>query len=130
MRKGKTVSHFSGSTNSVTVPPPPKSELSKFWACTENKIHIQQLFIKWVKDNYHLDIPVYLGGCHDENNWNICYRITNNGQDEVQLLYCLHEESDDRLQFHDNQAVKVDRIEAALVCSGDTDIYTSMMYNF
>ena len=111
-------------------PLPPKSELSKFWACTENKIHLQQFFIEWVEENYDLDIPVYLGGCHDENKWNECYRVTSNGKDEIRLLYCLHEEADDRIQFHISQAVMVDAIEAALVCSGDTDVYTCLMYNY
>ena len=39
-------------------------------------------------------------------------------------------EVDDRLQFHISHAVKIDGVEAAIVCSGDTDLNTSLMYNY
>ena len=41
-----------------------------------------------------------------------------------------HEEADDRIEFHINHAVVVDSIEAAIVCSGDTDVCTSLVYNY
>ena len=41
-----------------------------------------------------------------------------------------NEEVDDRLKFHVSYAVKLDGIEAAIVCSGDTDVHTSLMYNY
>ena len=44
------------------------------------------------------------------------------------MLYCEHEEADD--QFHISHAVKIDGAEAAIVWSGDTDVHTSLMYNY
>ena len=32
----------------IDQPLPPKSELAKFWAHNENKIHLQQFFITWL----------------------------------------------------------------------------------
>ena len=47
----------------------------------------------------------------------------------VTLLYCEHEETDDRLQYHISHPGKVDSIEATFVCSGDKNIQ-EFLYNF
>ena len=79
--------------------------------------------------NIDTEIPVYLGGCN-ENNLYGCYRLVGGNKDEIRLLYCEHEEADDRLQYHISHAVKVEKFENILVCSGDTDVYTSLLYNY
>ena len=48
----------------------------------------------------------------------------------ITLFYCKKEEAAERNQYHISHDVKVNSIEAALVCSGDTDIHTSILYNF
>ena len=45
-------------------------------------------------------------------------------------MFCEHEEADDRIQFHLNHAVVADNIETAIVCSADTDVFVSMLYNY
>ena len=117
------ISHFD-------QPLPVLSEMPKFWACTENKINFQQFFIRWITDMYEGDKPIYLGGCHSNGENDYCYRITNKCKQRISSLYCVREEADDRIPFHISHAVQVDRIQMALVCSGDTDVYLSLMYHF
>ena len=85
---------------------------------------------RFILSNVDLDIPVYLGGCHEKNESYKCFRLVGNSKVEIRLLYCTHEEADDRLPFHVNHAVMIDRFEKVLVCSGDTDVYTTLLYNF
>ena len=113
----------------IDQPLPPKSELAKFWAHSENKINLQQFFIKWLEEHIDIEIPVYLGGCN-ENNLYSCYRLIGNNNDEIRRLYCEHEEADNGLQFHISHAVQVGKFENVLVCSGDTDVCTSLLYNY
>ena len=82
----------------IDQPLPPKSELAKFWAHNENKIHLQQFFIAWLEQNIDIDIPVYLGGCN-ENNLYSCCRLVCGNKDEIRLLYCEHEEADDTIPY-------------------------------
>lgn len=116
--------------NHIDQPLPPLSELPKFWASIDNKISLQQFFIDWLIEKYNSEKPLYLGGCHKNNKIYHCYRLCSGNFTEVRLLYCEHEEADDRLQYHISHAVKVDGIDIALVCSGDTDVHTSLLYNF
>ena len=60
----------------------------------------------------------------------LCYKVFSAKMKVVILLYCEREETDDRLQYHISHAVKVDSIEATLVCLGDIDVHTSLLYNF
>ena len=50
-------------------------------------------------------------------------------QKKTRLLHCKHEEVHDRINFHINVVVKVDEIKTVLVCSGDTTLLVSLLYN-
>ena len=103
---------------------PPATELPKFWASTENKVSLQQFFIKWISQKYEDECPLYLGGCH-VGGINYCYKVSIGSCTKQNLLFCEFEEADNHIQFHINHAVAIDGIEAAIVCSGDTDVFTS-----
>ena len=106
------------------------SEMPKFWACPENKISFQQFLIQWITDMYEGDKPIYLGGCHGNGENDFCYRLARNHTERIYLLKCTREEAGDHIPFHITHAVKIDHIQMALVCSGDTDVYIALMYHF
>ena len=72
---------------------------------------------------------MYLGGCHALER-DGCLKIVNGQSSLIRLLKCSYDEADDRIMFHLNHAVKVDRFEAAHVMTGDTDIFVNLMYYF
>ena len=51
-RRAEGVTAVKTRINHPDQPLPPASELPKFWASTENKIHLQQFFIKWISKIY------------------------------------------------------------------------------
>ena len=71
-------------------------DMNRFWSSTTNKVRLQQFFINWVCENYKDQIPVYLGGSH-ENDLSACLRVTDGRGNYVRLLKCDHEEADDRI---------------------------------
>ena len=99
---------------------------SEFWASIENKIGFPQYFISWIIENYKEELPVYLGGCHALER-DGCLKIVNGQSSLIRLLKCSYDEADDRIMFHLNHSVKVDRFEAAHVMTGDTDIFVNLM---
>ena len=72
---------------------------------------------------------LYLGGSHPVN-MNSCLRISGNESSLEPLLLCYHEEADDRLMYHVNHAIKVDRISKIIIASSDTDVLTCAVYIF
>ena len=118
------------SINRLDQPLPPVSEIPKFWACDENKIRLQQFFISWIEKSYDGQKPLYLGGCHSNGGEYECVRIQDQIKEKIELLYCTHEEADDRITFHVNHAIFSEGFRTVLVCSGDTDVYVSLLYNF
>ena len=71
-------------------------DMDKFWPSSSNKIQLQQIFIIWVQEYYHGDIPVYLGGANREDITS-CTQVSG-GQTDKPHLKCFHEEADDRLR--------------------------------
>ena len=57
-------------------------------------------------------------------------RISGNESSLEPLLLCYHEEADDRLMYHANHAIKVDRISKIIIASSDTDVLTCAVYQF
>ena len=105
------------------------SNFEKYWALTENKTSLQQLFITWITETYKGNVPVYLGRCNigDKSS---CLKIANGIFSAVQGLECFYDEADDRLMYHLNHAVKCDHAKVAHVLNGDKDIFVNLMYNF
>ena len=68
-------------------------DMDKFWALEQNKVQLQQFFIKWMKSNYSGKQMLYLGGSHPDN-MNSCLRISGNESSLEPLLLCYHEEAD------------------------------------
>ena len=46
------------------------------------------------------------------------------------LLECTHEDADDRIFFHKNQAIKIGNYGSVVIASSDTDIFVSAFYHF
>ena len=108
--------------------PLPK-ELDKFWASNENKMKLQQHFIKYVLETYNEEKVVYLGGSHLDKP-SSCIKISMGNAILVRMLNCEHEEADDRIMFHISHAVKVDKLKRVTVASADTDVFVCLLYNF
>ena len=72
---------------------------------------------------------MYLGGCLALER-DGCLKIVNGQFSLIRLLKCSYDEADDRIMFHLNHAVKVDRFDAAHVMTGDTYIFVNLMYHF
>ena len=103
--------------------------MDKFWALDQNKVELQQFFIKWVKHNYTGKKNVYLGGSHPEN-MNGCLNISGNELSWEPLLSCYHEEADDRLMYHVKHAIESDKIMKVIIASSDTDVLVCSIYHF
>ena len=84
--------------------------MDKFWSLPENKVTFQQFFIKWVKETYTGKNSVYLGGSHIDD-MTACLRVSNGHVTSEYLLKCNHEEADDRIMYHINHGVKVDKLQ-------------------
>ena len=104
-------------------------DMDRFWSSTENEVRLQQFFIKWTTENYKDHTHVYLGGSHADN-LTACLKVFRGETRYVHLLKCNHEEGDDRIMFHINQAVVVDYLQRVIVASSDTDVFVCLVYHF
>ena len=103
--------------------------MNKFWAMTENKVQLQQFFITWIINNYTGNEPVYLGGSH-LNELTHCMKLFDKEKSWERLLQCEHEEADDRMMFHVDHGIKVDKSHKVIVASPDTDVFICLVYHF
>ena len=103
--------------------------MDSFWASESNKMQLQQYFITWLTKNYSDDKYVYLGGCLP-GDFTGCVIISSGLSRPVTLLKCNHEEADDRLMFHINHGIKVDRYQKVIIASADTDVFVSSLFHF
>ena len=90
---------------------------------------VQQFFIRWMIKTYTDVTPVYLGGSHP-SDLTSCVKIFKGTTEMVRLLKYDHEEADDRMMFHINHAVNVDKLSRAIVASEDTDVFICLIYHF
>ena len=90
-------------------------EFDKFWALSSNKVSFQQFFIIWLTTNCNDNTNIYLGGSHKEDE-SACMRIEGNSLEIVPILWCSHEEADDRMMFHMSQAVKIEPFSKYYYC--------------
>ena len=104
---------------------PLRIEMDRFWPSTENKVRLQQFFVKWLSETYKDRKPEYLRGSHVDN-LSACLRVFEGHES---LLKCDHEEADD-LMFHINHAVIIDQFQKVIVASADTDVFICLMYHF
>ena len=101
-------------TNRMDQPLP--IEMDRFWSSTENKMLLQQFFMKWSSETYKDRKPVYLGDSHVDI-LSACLRVSEGHEGYVHLLKCDHEEADDRIMFHINHAVIIDQFQKVLISS-------------
>ena len=104
-------------------------DIKKFWTVNENKMKFQQFFIYWLRNTYYERIPLYLGGSH-RGEINSCFKLSDGIFTEDRLLKCDHEEAYDRIMFHVNHAVKVDKFSKVVIASSDTDVFVCALYHF
>ena len=72
---------------------------------------------------------MYLGGSHKEDE-SLCLKVSDSGVLVEPLLWCSHEEADDRILFHFSHGVKVGKFTSVLIASPDTDVLVSSIYQF
>ena len=104
-------------------------DIDRFWSSNKNKTNLQKAFIKWMINNYNSHKSVYLGGSHDEE-LAMCLHLQNGNAYIVPALNYGHEEADNRIIYHINHAVKVERFSRIIVASGDTDVFICLLYHF
>ena len=68
------------------------------WDLGENKVQLQQFYIKWITEIYKGERSAYLGGNSDQLS--SCLLISENTTTWEPLLQCQHEEADDRLMSY------------------------------
>ena len=73
----------------------------------------------------------FLGGAHAKNV-TACLKICPDGKliEEVDALRNDHEDADDHMLFHLNQAITDERFEQAVIASRDTDVFICAMYHY
>ena len=82
-------------------------------------MRLQQRFIEWVADEVPGEIPTYLGGASAENVTS-CWKVSRTeGLMEVGSLQNDHEEADDRMMYHVNQAVNRHQFQRVVIASAD-----------
>ena len=79
--------------------------MEKFWASSNNKIQLEQLFIEWIIKSYKGSRPLFLGG-DNKDDITSCVIIVNGEVSFQPVLKCDHKEADDRVLFHGNYALK------------------------
>ena len=104
-------------------------DMEWFYSSSENKVQLQQFFIKWLSDTYNDKKPVYLRGSH-HSNLTSCFKIAERNIQEVHCLRCDYEEADDRIMYHINYAVTAEGFENVVIASADTDIYICSIFHF
>ena len=110
-------------TNIPRFDQPLPVDMDTFWSLNDNKVNFQQFFIKWVKETYsNIESSVYLDGSHVDDVTS-CVLISNGHITLERLLKCDHEEADDRILFHVNHGVKVEKFRSVIIASPDTDIF-------
>ena len=107
---------------------PIPAEMNEFWACSENKVQLQQFFIHWLQSTYNHDKQVYLGGSHEGDIYE-CYMLQNSSVQTVDALRRTHEEADQCMHYNIDHAVN-NSVENVLVSSGATYVFVSLMFNF
>ena len=117
-------------TNITSIKQQLPVEMDRFWSSSENKMKFQQLFIKWARYNYVLDVPIYLGGAGEENVAACIKVCSNDSSDGVNFLRNTHEEADDRMMFHVHQSVTSKKFKRVIIASGDTDVFVCSIYHF
>jgi len=104
-------------------------EINSFWGSISNKMQLQQSFIDWIQKTYDGQIPIFLGGAIKEDITS-CYKLENSTTTTQNRLKCMHEEADDRMMFHINHAIQIDRFKKIIVASPDTDVFVNLVHHF
>ena len=88
-----------------------------------------KFFIDWLTKNYSEIIPVCLTGSH-HGQITSYFKLSDGILTQDHLLKCDHEYADDRIMFHVNHAVKVDRFSKFLIASTNNDVFVWALYHF
>ena len=103
--------------------------MDSFWASSTNKENLQMFFINWLLKFYKDDRPVYLGGSVPGNITG-CIQIIGGVSSNCLDLKCDHEEADERILYHINQAIQYESYTKVVVAATDTDIFISLLYHY
>ena len=104
------------------------SVIDSFWSSESNKEALQMRYIKWVSAKYTREKPIYLGGSLTGDIFG-CVKIVSGNLSDVPNLRCDHEEADDRLMLHIDDAVR-SGYEKVIIASPDTDIFVTALYHY
>ena len=103
--------------------------MEKFWASSNNKIQLEQLFIEWIIKSYKGSRPLFLGG-DNKDDITSCVIIVNGEVSFQPVLKCDHKEADDRVLFHGNYALKFNNCKKLIITKPDTDMLISVIHHF
>ena len=115
-------------TNVCTLDQPLPVEMKKFWALSDNKVSLQQILIKWMKESQIDHTFVFIVGSLSEHE-TMCIGIVNGSCYDERLLQCYHEEADDRM-FHLNHTPKISKFCSVAITSLDIDIFVCVLHHF
>ena len=104
------------------------SAIDSFWASESNKEALQMHYIKWFITNYSGEKPIYLGGSLSGDIFG-CKKVERGNISDAPNLRCEHEEADDRLMLHIDDAVRAG-YERIIIASPDTDIFVTALYHY
>ena len=104
------------------------SAIDSFWASESNKEALQMHYIKWVIKNYLGEMPLYLGGSLSGDIFG-CKKVEMGNISDAPNLRCEHEEADDSLMLHIDDAVRAG-YEKITIASPDTDIFVTALYHY
>ena len=100
------------------------------WSSSSNKLKFEQVFIKWMLQNFKDPRPFYFGGAY-KSCIQRCVKLTNGNYHEVNCLKCPQEEADDRIMIHiDNSLRSSTGFKNIVIASADTDVMVSVLYHY
>ena len=104
------------------------SAIDSFWASESNKEALRMHYIKWVIKNYSGEMPIYLGGSLSGDIFG-CKKVERGNISDALNLRCEHEEADDCLMLHIDDAVRAG-YEKIIIASPDTGIFVTALYHY
>ena len=90
---------------------------------------LEQIFIEWIIKSYKRSRPLFLSG-GNKDDITSCVMIANGKVSFQPLLKCDHEETDVRLLFYANHALKINNYKKLIIASPDTNVLVNVIDHF
>ena len=107
----------------------PLPDMKDFYSRLDNKISLQNFFVKYCIANYSSSKPLYIAGGLTEAPER-CSMIVNGNVSEAISYRASHEEADDRMMFSIQQIyMKPLKFKTITVLTSDADIFVVLLYH-